>query len=1033
MSSASSVSSIATQSTCSSSTDIMPDRLQSATALGRFFCSSDKDLLHCGLPLLTLFTRRAFDVCLQATEVYPDFFSSMIKDLSENCPGKKHRFIQHLPTGSFIESKDYLPYRHTATCYIFARLFSDAIPDSPDEETDFSELIYLMRSFRRFHQDKLSSFLSQYEQGLEEIRKRGGHFPESTRERIEKHKKNLQFVIDFLELSSNALTFNDLELLKQTPLEIGIGSSHFTHTQHFRSTFTNFILVFLIMNDFHHVRVAHKELFATLPIFSSQKSFLTKNMEKIRQMLVLNKTISFASKVELFSHLGRCTNRIFNNDNKITILEGRMFQNDALDFYKGIVASSKAQAIAALNVSWNSNKDDQEASFCDLYPPTSSTPVFPEYAEQNRETIENFIPRLREAIGYISSKSNQIKKDLLICKHAPYFILKGDVTGLLARMHTARGNQAKIDAIIYRTMKEFSREATPAAGAIQPARTSAAPQNEFDQLEELFCSVRKIPKSLFSCQIERADEWNAHLFKHPLPLAPIRPSRVRLQHPIPLTASSEPQCTSSSDHAPAPSIVDTSSSSSSSASPTPTFHLETSSSSSSSDPSKPAFHVELEGGRRLLQRWMNNLASSRSPVTQSALKNSYEHFDNLFNSFRRIMNLSSQEAIRQRDLFSFVNDSVRHCNLGVEQLLSALFCETNGIKTKEALAPHLTHDLFQILHKCKMKDGDLPRDIRKWLAEINHGETIVRDIHLYSEKDTVLQNLLRANQRLVQVIGATSSSMEASHSEGPLFDALFNYLSPLGKLLQTIQDRFPVKKQTAPIQLEESFTRLIDSFCSEMEQVVAAPSQPLSDNTASVQLKEIRTLLESELGTAFNATLDNILQNLLVHLETEIESNAHLEPIEASLHLSNVLLLDQMIIEAVLIDSIHSKMLDLSQEEENQHDLLALVQKLQIEKCFSKEEIDFLKSGKTSRQFIRYPSSYSNIRSAKRPLSRLDKMLDLLTWGRTLANQQSTKEDLRGFTSGNREVAKRLQEVKAFAANDVRLLSSIVKKVLSKP
>jgi hypothetical protein len=218
-----------------------------------------------------------------------------------------------------------------------------------------------------------------------------------------------------------------------------------------------------------------------------------------------------------------------------------------------------------------------------------------------------------------------------------------------------------------------------------------------------------------------------------------------------------------------------------------------------------------------------------------------------------------------------------------------------------------------------------------------------------------------------------------------------------------------------------------------MERIVVAPTLPLSDMPASIQLKEIRTLLESELGTAFNATLDNILQNLLVHLETEIESNAHLEPIEASLHLSNVLLLDQMIVEAVLIDSIHSKMLDLSQEDENQHDLFALVQKLQIEKLFSSEELDFLKSGKTSRQFIRYPASYSKPRTAKGPLSRLDKMLDLLTWGRTLANQQSAREELRGFTSGNRETAKKLQEVKAFAANDVRLLSSIVKKVLSKP
>ncbi|MBX3718170.1 MAG: hypothetical protein KF898_00815 [Parachlamydiales bacterium] len=95
---------------------------------------------------------------------------------------------------------------------------------------------------------------------------------------------------------------------------------------------------------------------------------------------------------------------------------------------------------------------------------------------------------------------------------------------------------------------------------------------------------------------------------------------------------------------------------------------------------------------------------------------------------------------------------------------------------------------------------------------------------------------------------------------------------------------------------------------------------------------------------------------------------------------------------------------------------------------FSKEELDFLKSGKTSRQFIRYPASYSKHRTTKGPLSRLDKMLDLLTWGRTLANQQSAREELRGFTSANRKNAKKQQEVKAFAANDVKLTCSIVKK-----
>ncbi|MBS0652266.1 MAG: hypothetical protein JSR39_01925 [Verrucomicrobia bacterium] len=1028
MSSTSSVSPVSIPQTSSSSTDPMPDRLQAAAELGKYFYPSDRDVLNCGIPLLTLFTKRVFDICHIANQTNPHFFPSMIKGLSENSPGQKHRYIHYFSNLPMKTGEGDLQCRNTAIMYIFCRFLSDAIADEPSQETDFSELIYLMEAFTKFYENELSTFIINSQLCQEEFRKQGLLVPDKIKKTVEKGIKNIQGVINFFKLSSRALEFNDLDLLKKTPLEIGLDIGPFTKRLQYRSIFNNLIEVFLILNDFHYIRAAHTDFSQSTPIFLKKQIFLETNLKNFRRMLELNKTISYASKVELFSHISRYTNRIFNNNKQITLVEQRMFSEDPLEFYKGVVASLKAQAIAGVNVSWN-NKKDTEESYIDLYPPTSDIPVFPEYAEENRETIQNFIPRLREAVGFISAKSDQIKKDLLICQYAPYFILKGDVPALVGRIQTARGNQAKIDAIIYREIKKFSREANPATGSSQEARISIASQNEFDQLEEIFCSVRKIPKALFSCQIERADEWSSHLFPHPSQPVPLRPSRVRLQHPIPSSAFSEPQ-DFPSFQLPEPSKVATSSNSSISTSPSTTSPVEIIASSSNSDRQAPSFYEELEESRRLLQRWVNNLASSRSPVTQSALKNSFEHFDNLLSGLRRIKNLSERQTVTQGDLFSFVNDSVRHCTLGVEQLLSALYRETNGIKTKEELAPHLTHDLFQILHNCNMGHGDLPRDVRKWLGEINHGETTVRDINLYSEDDTVLQNLLRASRRLSEVSGSASSSTETSNDGAPLFEALFDYLSPLGKLLQTIQDRFPVKKSMAQVRLEEPLTNLIDSFCSQMEQVAVAPSQPLSEEGPYAQLKEIRSLFLAQLSTEPRPILDNILENLLVHLQTQMKSHSHLEPIEASLHLGNVLLLNQLIVEAVLIDSVRSKMIDLSYEEENQHDLFAFVQKLQIEKGFSKEELDFLKSGKTSRQFIRYPASYSKPRSSKAPLSRLDKMLDLLTWGRKLANKQTAKEDLHGFTSANPADAKKLREVQVFAANDIELMCSVVKKVL---
>ena len=48
----------------------------------------------------------------------------------------------------------------------------------------------------------------------------------------------------------------------------------------------------------------------------------------------------------------------------------------------------------------------------------------------------------------------------------------------------------------------------------------------------------------------------------------------------------------------------------------------------------------------------------------------------------------------------------------------------------------------------------------------------------------------------------------------------------------------------------------------------------------------------------------------------------------------------------------------------------------------------------------------------------------------TLANSQDSKQDLQGFIPAKRSQAKELEEIRNFVDNDVRLMCSIVTKLL---
>jgi hypothetical protein len=216
---------------------------------------------------------------------------------------------------------------------------------------------------------------------------------------------------------------------------------------------------------------------------------------------------------------------------------------------------------------------------------------------------------------------------------------------------------------------------------------------------------------------------------------------------------------------------------------------------------------------------------------------------------------------------------------------------------------------------------------------------------------------------------------------------------------------------------------------------LASPSsEPLLEGVGelTMEIGNIRGLLEkSSISERFPGSFSesgSALHNQLLHLEQEVLSCCSLEPIETSLHLSNVLLLNQHIVETILKNQILGAGISISFEQERQHDLIGLLQKLQIaEDKFTQQELEFLRTGKSTRQLVRYPAFYALKGNGK--TARLTEIKDLLAKSRRLSSQQSAMQDLHGFTLAGND-AKYMQSIKALVAKDVKIMGAIIKKVL---
>ncbi len=262
--------------------------------------------------------------------------------------------------------------------------------------------------------------------------------------------------------------------------------------------------------------------------------------------------------------------------------------------------------------------------------------------------------------------------------------------------------------------------------------------------------------------------------------------------------------------------------------------------------------------------------------------------------------------------------------------------------------------------------------------------------------------------------------------------------------LQTpIQDtKTTVDKQHARrvAELKNDFLELCQTARRELAQLKIAESSERSvpkgeASASSAAIAQIhRTLADFKAAApmlTIQDSLENIQNNLVLQLQEEMHYHELLQPVDAYLHASTVLLLDQMIAERYFYNLLDAKDIAYDREEID-HDLVRLVGQLGMnQRNFSPEEWAFLSRGKGTRLLTRYPATCDATWKKRRPPS-LRSLATLVGDAMSIAQKERFQAPYsleEGFEIGDKELLKKINQLKALVDTDIALLASIMKKV----
>lgn len=611
-----------------------------------------------------------------------------------------------------------------------------------------------------------------------------------------------------------------------------------------------------------------------------------------------------------------------------------------------------------------------------------------DYVENHCEVYQGFLPRMKEMLDALSQPAAELAQTSRLLKSYHLYLKFGDHQKLIQRLGEKRVSRDEFRKILHEEIASFDERRCAAQIVVylkqqgmEAVRSIRASQN---LAENFFSRLQRLLPLVFDLPMEFASEMERDLY--------IKPK-----------ASKPPSPPPAPDSAPAPAV-------SVAAKPDDRPQVK-----KIQPPAK-----ELEEVREKSQAAFKQMAAGCVGFgTPESIKTAQSHLEDLLSTVLRLFE-QTQLPLARHHVHAFVVDCVRHGTLAAEQMLSALCRESNRIPNHQQLNKFLSHNLYVILNSCQLKAGPFPPELRKCILGANRGEILVRNLDQCKIDASNVQALLVKTRLFLNGSDAFTSEQILSHT--------FAFLREISAICQETCRQLDACKQK-PANAGEVFAQLnallqVASKRIANNAVVNRLPCTVEDTSLKSLRENIDNLKKSSQSLEVESGLQNVLNHLLVHLETEMLSHPYLNPIIAHSHCSNVFLYNQMIAQEVLTNLLILKQIpyDLDQED---HDLLPLVEALGMnEKDFTHDEIDFLKRGKATRQMVRYTASYQDKDSHRRTLKAIHDSLELFKKQSFTHHYELEK----GFEIGSDNTRSKLEKVKAVVKEDLALLSSIVAK-----
>jgi hypothetical protein len=703
---------------------------------------------------------------------------------------------------------------------------------------------------------------------------------------------------------------------------------------------------------------------------------------KYTQVYSLEKTDSIVNELKLINHLNIRTlqlSQILSHGQKINIntvvrtilkkndLESSFFkasveilENDIARNYLATLQSDEVNKIIINNPQKNSQDYNQR------------------YVQDNLEIYENFIPRIEEMHDNLIACSRKAIEYCAFLKDFPLYLQFGDIEKLKKRLDTKPFvSELATEIILFDEVNAFSltlSEMPLLKKVIDYIKDNKlafllSVRDFFLKKISFMNEMTTITTATLAGSLEFAKKCENNLFIPPViqsghirrslkseESVPQKGSKPKVKHVI------ERRISPQRILVPSPEITD----------------------------SKVAFFAQqLETLRSCLNKEFVSLKNKLEGLgTKEALYNAKAHLNDLLCVFGRVTRLPDQ-SLSPRDLHAFVIDCVRQSILASEQMLAALIRESIRFKSEEELRTHHSHSFTLMLGSCKFPAGPLHHSLHFWAREVSRGEIIVRNLNQCHLDKGSLQNLLA---KLNYFMGGNNT-----FTAGEIFSQTIEFCKNSAVFCGALQKQINFSTKEA---VQTSSNRFLEEFQNFLQSWVRQNSYDrISAYSISLEvsnLESFRKLLESLRGNlqarGIAHSMDNVINHLFFHLETELATSKDLNLIMIHLHCKNVLLLAQTIVKEVLINLINLFQKSFITQES---DSWALVQMLEIDiKCFTHMEYQFLQYGKLIRQLARYPYSYTST-YAKDDSFLISSIQKLLHDSQNLQNKEKFTNDYK--------------------------------------